>query len=117
MLEKQDRQNHQDFLDRLDERIPFSQIKVCMHTKTGNIMDCELLDVSPGGARVKIPPGEERRKGGEMVMLQMASLPLGELLNNKQALIIWSDGEQLGMRLVDPLALPSEDMRRLLGLD
>ena len=103
--------------NRIDERIPFSQIKVCMHTAAGAVLNCELLDVSPSGARVKIPPGEERRKGGEKVMLQMASLPLGELLNNKQALIIWADGEQLGMRLVSPLALPSDDMRRLLGME
>ena len=99
---------------RIEERIPLADVKVCLHTTGGKILNCDLLDVSPGGARLKLPPGEVRRKGGEKVMLQVSSLPLGSLLNNKQALVIWADGQQLGMRLLDPLALPEEDMRRLL---
>lgn len=99
---------------RIYERIPLAGVKVCMLTGTGKILDCELLDVSPGGARLKMPPGELRRKGGEKVTLQVSSLPLGSLFNNKQALIIWTDGYQLGMRLIDPLALPEEEMRAML---
>jgi hypothetical protein len=99
---------------RIDERISLANVKVCMHTSTGKISDCELLDVSPGGARLRLPQGESRRKGGEKVTLQISNLPLGGLFNNKQALIIWADRQQLGMRLLDPLALPEEDMRRLL---
>ncbi len=99
---------------RLDERISLASVKVCMHTDSGKVQDCELLDVSPGGARLRLPPGIVRRKGGEKITLQVSSLPLGGLLNNKQALVIWTDGQQLGMRLLDPLALPEEEMRRLL---
>jgi len=99
---------------RIEERIALADIKVYLHTTDGRILSCELADVSPGGARVKLPPGEIRRKGGEKVMLQISSLPLGSWFNNKQALVIWADGLQLGMRLLDPLALPSEDMRKLL---
>ena len=99
---------------RIEDRIALVNIKVCLNTENGKIVNCELLDVSPGGARLKLPPGEMRRKGGEKVSLQIPSLPLGGLLNNKQALVIWTDGHQLGMRLLDPLALPEEDMRKLL---
>jgi len=99
---------------RIEDRIALVNIQVCLNTESGTILHCELLDVSPGGARLKLPPGEARRKGGEKVSLQIPSLPLGGLLNNKQALVIWTDGQQLGMRLLDPLALPEEDMRKLL---
>jgi len=102
---------------RNEERIPLVDIKVCLNIDDGKILDCELLDVSPSGARVQLPPGEKRRKGGEKVTLQVSSLPLGGLLNNKQALIIWTDGQQIGMRLSDPLALPEEDMRGILTLN
>ena len=102
---------------RIEERIALVNIRVCLNTAEGKILNCELLDVSPGGARLKLPPGEVRRKGGEKVMLQVSSLPLGGLFNNKQALVIWTDGQQLGMRLLDPLALPEEDMRKLLKLN
>ena len=99
---------------RIEDRIPLADVKVCLHADGGRILNCDLLDVSPGGARLKLPPGETRRKGGEKVTLQFSSLPLGGLFNNKQALVIWTDGQQLGMRLIDPLALPEEDMRKLL---
>ena len=99
---------------RIEERIALVDMQVCLHIEGGRIMNCALLDVSPGGARLKLPSGERRRKGGERVTLQIASLPLGGLFNNKQALIIWADEEQFGMRLMDPLALPEEDMRKLL---
>ena len=101
---------------RIEDRIVLVDTKVCLNTVNGQILNCELLDVSPGGARVKLPPGAGRRKGGERVTLQIPSLPLGGLFNNKQALVIWSDAYQLGMRLLDPLALPAEDMRKLLKL-
>jgi hypothetical protein len=101
---------------RIEDRIVLIDTKVCLNTAKGQIVNCELLDVSPGGARVKLPPGTGRRTGGERVTLQIPSLPLGGLFNNKQALIIWSDEHQLGMRLLDPLALPEEDIRRLLEL-
>ena len=99
---------------RIEERIALADIKVCLNTAGGKIMNCDLLDVSPGGARLQVPPGEVRRKGGEKVTLQVSSLPLGGMFNNKQALVIWTDGQQLGMRLIDPLALPEEEMRKLL---
>jgi hypothetical protein len=99
---------------RIEERIALVDVKVCLNTDGGRVLNCELLDVSPSGARLKLPLGEKRRKGGEKVTLQVSSLPLGSMLNNKQALVIWTDGEQLGMRLIDPLALPEEDMRGLL---
>ncbi|MCL2123708.1 MAG: PilZ domain-containing protein [Desulfovibrionaceae bacterium] len=99
---------------RIEDRISLVDIKVCLNTESGKILNCELLDVSPGGARLKLPPGGVRRKGGEKVTLQISSLPLGGLFNHKQALVIWADGQQLGMRLLDPLALPEEDMRKLL---
>jgi len=102
---------------RIEERIALVNVKVCLNTEGGRILNCELLDVSPGGARVKLPLGEKRRKGGEKVTLQVSSLPLGGIFNNKQALIIWSDGQQLGMRLLAPLALPEEEMRKLLKLN
>ena len=100
---------------RIEDRIALVNITVCLNTVKGQILHCELLDVSPGGARVKLPPGAGRRTGGERVTLQIPSLPLGSLFNNKQALIIWSDECQIGMRLLDPLALPEEDIRRLLN--
>lgn len=99
---------------RIEERIALADVKVYLHTANGKILNCALLDVSPGGARVELPSGEIRRKSGEKVMLQISSLPLGGLFNNKQALVIWADGQQLGMRLLDPLALMEEEMRRLL---
>jgi len=101
---------------RIEDRIDLVDIKVCLNTVNGQVLNCELLDVSPSGARLQLPPGVLRRKGGEKVTLQISSLPLGGLFNNKQALVIWSDGHQLGMRLLDPLALPEEDMRKLLKL-
>jgi len=102
---------------RIDERIALVDIKVCLNAEDGRVLNCELLDVSPSGACVQLPPGEKRRRGGEKVTLQISSLPLGGLFNNKQALVIWTDGQHLGMRLLDPLALPEEDMRALLKLN
>jgi len=99
---------------RIEDRIALAEVKVYLHIPSGRILNCELLDVSPGGARLKLPLGEGRRKGGEKVMLQVSSLPLGSWFNNKQALVIWADAQQLGMRLLDPLALPAEEMHRLL---
>ena len=101
---------------RIEDRIALVDTKVCLNTVKGQILNCELLDVSPGGARVKLPPGAKRRTGGERVTMQIPSLPLGSLFNNKQALVIWSDEHQLGMRLLEPLALPEEEMCRLLKL-
>ena len=99
---------------RIEERIPLAEVKVSLNTEDGRILDCELLDVSPSGARLKLPPEAQRRRGGEKVMLQASSLPLGALFNNRQALVVWADGEQLGMRLINPLALPEEALRGLL---
>ena len=101
---------------RIEDRVALTDVKVCLHTENGKILNCGLLDVSPGGARLKLPPGELRRKGGERITLQISSLPLGSLFNNKQAIIIWADAQQLGMRLLNPLALPAEDLRKLLNL-
>ena len=99
---------------RIEERIALVDITVCLNAEGERVLHCELLDVSPSGARLKLPPGEKRRKGGEKVTLQVSSLPLGGMFNNKQALIIWTDGQQLGMRLMDPLALPEEELRKCL---
>jgi len=99
---------------RVEERIALVDIKVSLNANGERVLHCELLDASPSGARLKLPPGEKRRKGGEKVTLQTPNLPLGGLFNNRQALIIWTDGEQLGMRLIDPLALPEEELRKLL---
>ena len=99
---------------RVEERIALVDIKVALNAGGERILHCELLDVSPSGARLKLPPGEKRRTGGERVTLQASSMPLGSLINNRQALIIWTDGEQLGMRLVNPLALPEEELRKML---
>ena len=99
---------------RIEERIALVDVKVSLNADGERILHCELLDVSPSGARLKLPPGEKRRRGGEKVTLQAPSMPLGRLFNNRQALVIWTDGEQLGMRLVDPLALPEEELRKLL---
>jgi len=101
---------------RAEERIPLADVKVCLNTEDGRILDCELVDVSPSGARLKLPPGVQRRKGGEKVTLQASNLPLGVLYNHKQALVVWTDGEQLGMRLVTPLALPEEELRKRLAM-
>ena len=99
---------------RVEERIALVDIKVSLNADGERILHCELLDVSPSGARLKLPPGEKRRKGGEKVTLQAHSRPLGDLFNNRQALVIWTDGDQLGMRLADPLALPEEELRTIL---
>jgi len=101
---------------RIDERIGLAAIKVCLNTEDGKILNCNLLDVSAGGARLQLPSGAIRRKGGEKVMIQAATLPLGSMFNNRQALVIWADGEQLGMRLVLPLALPEDELRKLLSV-
>jgi hypothetical protein len=100
---------------RIEDRIALADVKVCLNTVDGRILDSELLDVSPSGARLKLPLGAQRRKGGEKVTIQASSLPLGGLFNHKQALIVWTDGEQLGIRLLTPLALPEEELRRLLA--
>ena len=102
---------------RVEERIALMDIKVSLNADGERVLHCELLDVSPSGARLKLPPGEKRRKGGEKVTLQASSMPLGNLFNNRQALVIWTDGEQLGMRLVNPLALPEEELHKLLQSD
>ena len=99
---------------RIEERIPLVDVKVRLNIAEEQVLHCELLDVSPSGARVQLPPGEKRRKGGEKVTLQISNLPLGAMFNNKEALVIWADGQQLGVRLVDPLALPEEELRLLL---
>ena len=101
---------------RIESRIALTQVKVTLNTQDGRILDCDLLDVSPSGARVQLPPGAPRRKGGEKVTLQASNLPLGVLYNHKQALVVWTDGEQLGMRLVTPLALPEEELRKRLAM-
>ena len=101
---------------RTEERIALSDVKVSLNTADGSILDCDLLDVSPSGARLKLPLEAQRRKGGEMVTLQASSLPLGALFNNRQALVVWTDGQQLGMRLIDPLALPEDALRGMLEL-
>jgi hypothetical protein len=100
---------------RIEERISLADVKVCLNTEDGRILDCELLNVSPSGARLKLPPGAQRRKGGEKVAFQTSNLPLGGLFNNKQALIVWTDGQHLGIRLLTPLALPEEELRRILA--
>ncbi|MDR0466742.1 MAG: PilZ domain-containing protein [Deltaproteobacteria bacterium] len=100
---------------RIEERIALVSVKVCLNTEDGRILDCELVDVSPSGVRLKLPPGAQRRKGGERVTLQASCLRLGGLFNNKQALIVWTDDEQLGMRLLTPLALPEDELRKLLA--
>jgi hypothetical protein len=99
---------------RIEERIAFVALKVCLNTEDGRIMDCDLLDVSASGARLQVPPGTKRCKGGEIITLQTATLPLGSLFNNRQALVIWADEQQLGMRLKFPLALPDEELGKLL---
>jgi len=99
---------------RIESRIALTQVKVTLNTQEGRILDCDLLDVSPSGARVQLPPGSSRRKGGEKVTLQASSLPLGGLFNNREALVVWTDGQQLGMRLTTPLALPEEELHKLL---
>ena len=101
---------------RTEERISLVDVKVSLNTEDGRILHCELLDVSPSGARLQLPPETQRRKGGEKVTLQASSLSLGALFNNRQALVVWADGQQLGMRLIDPLALPEEALRALLTL-
>jgi len=98
---------------RFEERISLAGIKVCLNTEDGKILHCDLLDLSPSGARLQLPPGTPRRKGGERVTLRTSGLSLGGLFNNKQALVIWADGQQLGMRLMLPLALPEEELRKL----
>jgi hypothetical protein len=100
---------------RIESRIALTQVKVSLNTEDGRILDCDLLDVSPSGARLRLPPGTQRRKGGEKVTLQASSLPLGGLFNNREALIVWTDGQQLGMRLMTPLALPEEELHKLLA--
>ncbi|MDR2696702.1 MAG: hypothetical protein LBC79_10045, partial [Deltaproteobacteria bacterium] len=62
---------------RIEERIALVDIKVCLNAEGERVLNCELLDVSPSGARLKLPSGEKRRKGGEKVTLQASSLPLG----------------------------------------
>ena len=99
---------------RIEERIALVDITVCLNSEGERVLHCELLDVSPSGARLKLPPGEKRRRGGEKVTIQVSSLPLGGIFNNKQAVVIWTDGEELGMRLMDPLALPEEELRKCL---
>jgi hypothetical protein len=101
---------------RTEERLPLADVKVCLNTEDGTILHCELLDISPSGARLKFPPGTHRRKGGEKVTLQASSLALGALFNHRQALVVWADDQQLGLRLTDPLALPEEELRKLLAL-
>jgi len=100
---------------RIEERIVLAAIKVCLNTEEGKILNCDLLDVSASGARLQLPPGAKRRKGGEKVTIQAATLPLGSMFNNRQALVIWADEEQLGMRLMLPLALPEGELRKLLS--
>jgi len=100
---------------RIEERIGLAAINVCLNTEDGKILNCDLLDVSASGARLQLPPGTCRRKGGEKVTIQAATLPLGRMFNNRQALVIWADGQQLGMRLMLPLALPEEELRKLLS--
>ena len=100
---------------RIEERIAFVAIKVCLNTEDGRIMDCDLLDVSASGARLQLPPGTKRCKGGETITLQTSTLPLGSLFNNRQALVIWADEQQIGMRLKLPLALPDEELSKMLG--
>ena len=100
---------------RTEERISLAAIKVCLNTEDGKILNCDLLDLSISGARLQLPPGARRRKGGEKVTIQVSALPLESLFNNKQAIVIWTDGQQLGMRLMLPLALPEEELRKLLS--
>ena len=99
---------------RNEERIVLG-VKVCLNTEDGKVLDCDLLDVSPGGAQLRLPPGTKRRKGGETVSLQASNPQLGGLFNNKEAIVVWADGEQLGLRLLRPLALPEGELRKLLS--
>ena len=100
---------------RIEERIGLAAIKVGLGTEDGKTLNCDLLDLSISGARLQLPPGTKRRKGGEKVTMLVSTLPLEGWCNNKQALVIWTDGQQLGMRLMLPLALPEEELRKLLG--
>ena len=100
---------------RIEDRIGLVDIKVCLNTEEGKIMDCSLLDVSSSGARLQVPPETKRCKGGEKVTIQAACLPLGSLYNNREAFVIWADEQQLGMRFTTPLALPDEELRKFLS--
>jgi len=100
---------------RIEDRIGLADVKVCLNTEDGKIMSCSLLDVSPSGARLQVPPGTKRCKGGEKVTIQAACLALGGLYNNKEAFVIWADEQQIGMRFTTPLALPVEELSKLLS--
>lgn len=86
----------------------------CRYTVGGTATEAQLIDLSPGGARIKAPAGAPIPPKGELLTLD-ARLPRAELPMDKLAAkVCWIHHSEFGVAFTPELKMGVAEMQTLL---
>lgn len=88
----------------------------CRLHSNGSALDLYLIDISPGGARVKMAqPGSRAPEMLAAVVFDTLLNASGARLNGLESTVRWHNGEEFGLRFERELELASSDLQALLA--
>lgn len=73
-----------------------------------------LCNVSPGGAMIGLPPGEEVMAVGDMLRLRAMPASLAPFSKGVSGRVMWCAGNRCGVQFDMPLPVTTEALRTLL---
>ena len=94
-------------------RIPLEDMLYIQIVSAGKKLSTVLLDISVSGARMGMPPNEALPSVGSEITFTDTSL-LAPFLENRKATVLWGVGVQFGVRFMQQLDAPIEDIAELL---
>lgn len=92
--------------------------KICTVTTRGLKHRVDLIDISPGGSRLRFTASNvPALDQNEVITLSCDDPSLSGLLNAISAEVRWKSPNEIGVRFLDELPMGTSDIQRLITLE
>lgn len=109
-------------MERHDERRHYARVqlcayginKVCIGMAGQERCSLDLVDISAGGARLKLKSGLAESVGKDLI-LSVQGVQDGGRLQNLAAHIRWRDGQEIGVQFKEQLGIALSELQRIIS--